>query len=97
MPERKAPLLAQRTREKWGTRRRNKRDASRGSLRSSSGKKRPPQDDNAEGSGLAAAHALVHGLVGEAVGFLIVLAESMSDREPVELGDQFFGAAMEIF
>jgi hypothetical protein len=42
------------------------------------------------------AGAFVHGLVGQAVGFLIVFAESVADGEPVELGDQFFGAAVEI-
>src|SRR5580692_5128398 len=41
-------------------------------------------------------HALVHGLVGQAVGFSILFTEGMADGEPVEFGDQFFGAPVQI-
>ena len=45
---------------------------------------------------LASSHPFVHGFVGQAVGFLIVFAESVADRKPFQLSDQFFGAAVEI-
>ena len=41
--------------------------------------------------------AFVHGLIGQAVGFRVVFAKGVADGEPFELGDQFFGAAVEIF
>ena len=41
-------------------------------------------------------HSFVHGFVRQAVGFLVVFAEGVADREPFELGDQFLGAAVEV-
>jgi len=40
-------------------------------------------------------HAAVHGFVGEAIGFLVFVAEDVLDREGVELGDAALGFVVE--
>jgi hypothetical protein len=45
---------------------------------------------------LATSHAFVHGFVGQPVSIPVTFAESVTDREPFQLSDQFLGAAVEI-
>ncbi len=39
----------------------------------------------------------VHGFIRQSIGFLVVLAEGVAYGEPIQLGNQLFGAAVEIF
>src|SRR5215471_5528109 len=45
---------------------------------------------------LLSSHAPIHRLIGQAVGFPVLLAQGMANREPIELRNQFLGPGVQV-